>query len=104
MSTKKKSRAVKFLEKLRGGPLSFGRMLESLRLADEISQVDLATRMKISRAQVCDIEKGRRLVSPERAAVFAKVLGYSVEQFVSVALEDQLRQAGLKFTVDLKAA
>ena len=104
MNTKKKSNAVKFLEKLRGGPLSFGRMIESLRLADEFSQIDLAKRLKISRGQLCDIEKGRRLVSAERAAQFAKVMGYSTEQFIAAAIEDQLKAVGLKFLVELRAA
>jgi hypothetical protein len=59
--------------------------------------------MKISRAHPCDIEKGRRTVSAERAAQFARVLGYSVNQFVATALEDQLRKAGLKVRVHLDA-
>jgi transcriptional regulator with XRE-family HTH domain len=103
MSTKKSS-ARKFLEKLRGGPLSFGQMISSIRQADEITQVKLAQKMKISRAHLCDIEKGRRTVSAERAAKFAKILGYSINQFVAVALEDQLREAGLKVKVHVEAA
>lgn len=103
MSTSK-SAAVRFLEGLRGGPLTFGDMIESIRLCDEISQVDLARKMKISRAHLCDIEKGRRTVSAERAAQFAKVMGYSINQFVAAALEDQLRKAGLKVRVRLDAA
>ena len=58
MRTRKKSAAKRFLEELRGGPLTFGRMIESVRRADEISQVALARRMKISRVHLCDIEKG----------------------------------------------
>lgn len=104
MSIKNKSETRKIFEKLRGGPLTFGRLIESLRLCDEISQVELAKKMNVSKSQICDIEKGRRLVSAERAAAFAKAMGYSVQQFVATAIEDQLRQAGLKFTVDLKAA
>ena len=104
MGTSMKSSAIKFLESLRGGPLTFGQMIESIRLCDEISQVDLAKKMKISRAHLCDIEKGRRTVSAERAAQFARVLGYSVNQFVATALEDQLRRAGLKVRVRLDAA
>jgi antitoxin HigA-1 len=99
-----KSEAVRFLEKLNAGPLTFGQMIESIRLCDEISQVDLAKKMKISRAHLCDIEKGRRTVSAERAAQFARVLGYSVNQFVATALEDQLRKAGLNVRVRLDAA
>lgn len=103
MSTKK-SEAKKYLESLRGAPLSFGKMIESLRQSDEISQISLAKKMKISRAHLCDIEKGRRAVTVERAAKFAKTMGYSVNQFVAYALEDQLRKAGIKAKVYLDVA
>jgi antitoxin HigA-1 len=104
MITNGKSEARKFLESLRGQPLSFGRMIESIRKADEISQAELARRMEVSRAHLCDIEKGRRTVRPERAARFARELGYSVNQFVAVAVEDELRKAGLQVRVRLDAA
>jgi transcriptional regulator with XRE-family HTH domain len=99
-----KSEARKFLQKLNKGPISFGQLVESHRLCDEISQAELARKMGISRAHLCDIEKGRRLVSAERAAKFAKALGYSVSSFVTAALEDQLRKAGLKMRVTIDAA
>ena len=104
MSIRKKSAAKRFLEELRGEPLTFGRMIESIRTADEISQVALAKKMRMSRAHLCDIEKGRRTVSVERAAQFAKALGYSVHQFVATALQDQLRKAGVSGTVHLESA
>lgn len=104
MSTKKLSNAREFLAQLRGGPLSFGEMIESLREADDMSQAELARTLKISRALLCDIEKGRRLVVPKRAAHFAKILGYSIDQFVAVALEDQLRKSGIPRKVTLNAA
>ena len=104
MNTKARSEARRFLGRRRGGPLTFGRMLASVRRADEIVQADLARRMGISRAKLCDIENGRRTVTVERAAQFARVLGYSVNQFVAVAVEDQLRQAGLRVKVRLEAA
>ena len=104
MSTRKLSGARRYLAQLRGGPLSFGDMIESLREADDLSQSDLARKLKISRAQLCDIENGRRIVVPKRAAQFAKAMGYSVDQFVAVALEDQLRRAGLPRKVTLNAA
>ncbi len=104
MSTKHMSSARKFLTGLRGKSLSFGEMIESLRLCDEISQVDLARKMKMSRAYLCDIEKGRRTVVPEVAAKFARVMGYSGTQFVAVAIQDQLNKAGLKWRVNLEAA
>ncbi|MGO9272790.1 MAG: helix-turn-helix domain-containing protein [Terriglobia bacterium] len=104
MTTKARSDARSFLERLRGGPLTFGRMVASIRRADDIVQADLARRMGISRARLCDIENGRRTVTAERAAEFARVLGYSVNQFVAVAVEDQLRKAGLNVKVRLEAA
>ena len=39
MSTRsKKSDAVQFLEKISGGPLTFGKMLRAIRLGEELSQ------------------------------------------------------------------
>ncbi len=102
MSTKSKAR--KYIEKLNDGPVTFGQYVEAHRLCDELSQAGLARRMRVSRAYLCDVEKGRRLVSAERAAGFAKALGYPVGPFVEAALDDQLRKAGLKMRVSLNAA
>jgi len=79
-------------------------MIQSLREADEISQAELARLLKISRAHLCDIEKGRRSVTAERAAALAEAMGYCVNQFLSLALEDQLRRAGYSRKVKLFAA
>lgn len=84
------------------GVLTFGQMINSLRLSDEYSQVDLAKKMKISRAMLCDIEKGRRVVSLKTAKKFAKVLGYSEEQFVTQVLQDMARSVGYKAEIQLK--
>lgn len=100
----KKSSSRMFLEKLRGTPLTFGGMLKSFRMADEISQIELAEKLRISRAYLCDIEHGRRTVSAQKAAQFAKTMGYSESQFVALALEDQLRDAGIEAHVELKIA
>jgi len=43
-------------------------------------------------------------VSPERAATWAKILGYSDIQFVRLALQDQLDKAGVKMNVQVEAA
>lgn len=102
--TTKKSSAIRALEKIRGGRLTFGSMIESIRKADEISQVELARKMKISKAHLCDLEKGRRPVTLSRAILFAKVLGYSETQFAAKAIEDQVHEAGLKVKVTLSAA
>ena len=86
------------------GYMSFGRMIASLRKCDEISQVALAAKLKMSRAMLCDIEKGRRSVSLKLAKKFAKALGYSEQQFAAKVLEDLAREAGYKARIILEAA
>jgi hypothetical protein len=39
-----------------------------------------------------------------RAAKFAEVLGYPVDQFVIAAIEDELREAGIAIHFDLRKA
>lgn len=99
-----KSQARQFLENLRGSPLSFGAALAAVREREGLSQVELAARLGISRSHLCDLEKGRKLVSPELAAKYASTLGHSERQFVRLALQDQVAKAGLRFKVTIDAA
>jgi antitoxin HigA-1 len=101
---KAKDSDEKFLEKLMGGPLTFGAALSALRESDEESLADFAERLSISRSHLSDIEHGRRTVSPERASRFAKALKQNEAQFVRLALQDQIRSAGLRLRVDVHAA
>ena len=103
MRTKKKSDAMKFLEGLVGG-LTFGGLIEAVRQAEETSQVEFAKKLGISKQHLCDIEKGRKFVSPERAAKFAGILGRSERSFVALALQDIVNQGGLKLKVNVEAA
>jgi transcriptional regulator with XRE-family HTH domain len=96
--------AAAFLENLTGGPLTLGEALLAIRQCKEQSQASFAKSLRISRQHLCDIEKGRRLLSPGRAAKFARILGYSESQFVRLALQDQLTVADLDYRVDLNAA
>lgn len=97
MSTKnKKSDAVKFLEKKTGGPLTLGRFLRSIRLGEEATLKDFAKSLGISLQHLSDIENDRRVVSPERSAHFAVLLGYSKAQFVQLAVQDMLNHSGLE--------
>ena len=104
MSTKKKSDAIRFLEKLSGGPITLGSFLESVRLGENMTQPAFAKKLKISKSHLNDIEKGRKAVSPDRAARFAKTLGYSQARFVKLALQDLVTRGGLKFEVEVRAA
>lgn len=104
MSTRRRSKASKALESIVEEPLSLGRLLESIRLGEEMSQVTFARRLGISRSHLCDIEKGRKTVSVTRAARFAKTLGYSESQFVRLALQSLVEESGLRLKVRVDAA
>lgn len=105
MTIRNKSKAKSFLESLMNEVFTLGGLLEAIRVGDEISQVQMADKLGISRSNLCDIEKGRRIVSPKKAADFARILGYSVNQFVRLALQDQLRGQGFdKLKVEIVAA
>lgn len=105
MTISKKTKAtLNFMDSLRDEPLTFGEYLRSIRMCDEISQAELARRMHMSRSHICDIENNRRAVSFEKAAEFARILGYSEQQFVELVIETQLRNAGMSFAVELKKA
>lgn len=99
--TTKKSKTMAFLDGLIGEPMTLGGLLAAIRKCDEIPQAALAKRLSISKSHLCDIEKGRKAVSLERAARFAKELGYSEEQFVRLALQQMVEVAGLPFWVEL---
>ena len=106
MTTKntKKSRSLKFLEDLSGGPLNLAELLTSIRMGEEMSYNDFASKLGISRSHLCDIEKGRKAVSLDRAIEFAEILGYSKDQFARLVLQSHVNSAGLKFKVVIEAA
>jgi antitoxin HigA-1 len=100
----RKSSAMKALEKIAGGPLTFGTAIESIRKGQELSQSACAKRLGISKSHLCDVEKGRKVVSPERAANWAKVLGYPESVLVKLAIQAGLDAAGLRYRVEIDAA
>lgn len=104
MSTKKSDKSLALLESISGKKLTIGNFLSAIREGEELTQVAFADQLKISRQYLCDIERGRRSVSPKMAAMFAKKLGYSEKQFVRLALQDELDRAGLHFNVDIQEA
>jgi len=95
--------AMKFFESI-DGRVTLGGMLWSLRACDEISQSEFARRLGVSRSHLCDVEKGRKVVSPERAVAWAKILGFPPTVFVKLALQEQLDRAGVKMHVEVEAA
>ena len=76
--------------------------LKSWRLSEGASQKDFAARIGISPANLCDIEKGRKGISPERAYNIALKLGYPPEALVKIALQEQLGKLSSKYLIELK--
>ena len=106
MSTKRAGKgvdAVEFLLKL-VGPLTLSNLLLAHRQGEEMSQAAFARLLGISKSHLSDIECGRKAVSPDRAARFARALQLSEAQFVRLALQDILDRAGLRFKVRTSAA
>ena len=104
MRTKMRSDTMKYLERAAGRPLTLGGLIESIRLGEEMSQTAFARTLGVSPSHLCDIEKGRKVVSPERAARFASILGRSPKQFVRLSLQGLVDEAGLKMRVNVAAA
>ncbi len=94
------------MEEITGGPLTLSALLYAIRVGEEMSQAEFALRIGVSKSHICDIEKGRKHVSPMRAMQFAKILKYSEEQFVRLALQDIVNQLNQKpvWRVELKRA
>src|SRR5438309_2367522 len=101
MSIKSKmtQKTLKNLEKIIGTKLTLGRLIWAIRQADEISQVDFAGKLHITKQHLCDIEHERKPVSPKLAAKYAKILGYSKEQFIRLSLQDLIDREGLNVQV-----
>jgi transcriptional regulator with XRE-family HTH domain len=96
--------ARSFLEDLIGGPLTFSELILTLRQNEELSQKDFSAKLGISKQKLCDIEKGRRSVSPAKAAQFALKLKYPPDVFVELVLQDEFKREGVKVRLKVKAA
>ena len=96
MATNKRLRDV--LEKSLG-PLTFGGYMRGARVMKDKSQVEMAKFLGMSKSTLCDIEKGRQGVTPGLAAKIARKCGFPEIVAVELAINDQLRRAGLKWTV-----
>ena len=96
--------AKAFLNNIRGRPLTFGKLVASLRKTDEITQAELAKALNVSKGLICDIEKGRRTASIELAIKMAKAMGYPREAMIVQIFQDKLNDAKIKLKVKLEAA
>jgi len=102
IENKTNKQTMKQIEKITGGKLTLGKLLLSIRECDEMAQVDFAEKLGCSKQHLCDIEHDRKSISPKLAANYAKVLGYSQEQFVRLALQNIVDRDGIKLVVEIR--
>lgn len=79
--------------------LSFGRLLKSHRLGEELTQVEMAKRLKLSKQGLNDLESGRKIPSIRRAVTIARRIHIMDELAVQLVLQDRVRQEKLNFKV-----
>jgi len=101
MTTKKTMSAREVLKDILN--YSFGEFVRDIRECDELSQTELAKRMRVSRQFINAVEKDKANVSLEMAIKIARALGYPYEAFVEICLNDMLRKSGIKKVVHLES-
>ena len=101
MTTKKTLSAREALKNIL--KYSFGEFVRDIRECDELSQTELAKRMRVSRQFINAVEKDKANVSLEMAIKIARTLGYPYEAFVEIFLNDMLRKSGIKKVVHLES-
>lgn len=92
---------LKSIEKLRG-QMTFGRLLLSFRLSQNLSQLQLGKKVGLSKANICDLEKGRSMPTIARAKKIAKALCEIEAYWVEVAIQDMLKRERLNYTVKIE--
>ncbi len=97
-------KSIALLEKITGQRLTINNCIWAIRKCKEMTSVEFAEKLGISRQCLCDIEHNRRRISPEMAARFAKKLGHSEEQFIRLAFQAELDKLGLPFHVGIERA
>ena len=84
------------------GPFTFATFMLGIRTTLDLSQVKMAKKLGISKAALCEIEKGRTFVSPQAAVRYAKKAGFSQTVAIEACLQDQLRKANIKKRVRIE--
>jgi transcriptional regulator with XRE-family HTH domain len=102
-TSKRELSATEKLEK-KFGRLTFAAVLSSWRTTEEYSQTAFAKKLGLSVQNLNDLEKGRRIPSPTRAAKIARKLELPEIAFIQLALRDALYREGLHYKVSLETA
>ena len=100
MSTKTKKIGIAEIEK-QYGHLTFAKLLKAHRLGEEMTQVEMAKLLKISKQGFNDLELVRKIPSIRRAVQIARKMGLLEDLLVQLVLQDQVRREKLNFIVSV---
>ncbi len=100
MTTKNRKISLGEIEK-QYGPLTFGRLLKSHRMGEELTQVEMSKLLKMSKQSLNDLEHGRKIPSIRRAMEIARKIRVMEELVVQLILQDHVRREKLNFTVSV---
>ena len=78
---------------------TLGEFLKAHRLGEEMSQVEFAKELGISKQRLCDLEHDRSNVSIQLCIHFAEALEFPAEWLVKLSLQDQINKEGLSLKV-----
>src|SRR3990167_7230781 len=84
--------------------MTFGGLIRSLRMSDDLSLVELAKKIGVSKQFLSDVEHNRKDVGIGFAKKISDSLGYSIEPLIELLIRDQLRRQHLNYIVELKHA
>lgn len=94
--------ALEFLEKSRG-LLTLGRALKADRLASELTQEELASKVGVTRQAIYGFESERDFPSYSTLKKLAKVFDMDEASYVRLLVQDLIRKKGIEgYIVDVK--
>ena len=85
------------------GKLTFGEVLRGFRMSEEMTQSEFAKKLGMSAANVCDLEKGRKVPSLGRVVRIARKLKISDRLLVQLVLQDMLRREKIALKISVAA-
>lgn len=106
MTTKSNHHSIDAIEATKDiwDKMTFGSLIRSLRMSDEISQVELAKKLGVSKQFLSDVEHNRKEVGIAFAKNVSTVLGYSIEPLLELLIRQQLKRQHLNYIVEIKKA
>jgi len=82
--------------------MTFGSLVRSLRISDQISQAALAKKLGVSAQFLSDVEHDKKDIGINFAKKVAKTMNYSVEPLIELLFKEQLQRNKLNYIVELK--